>query len=61
MKIAIIGYSGAGKSTLAKRLSKIYNSQCLYLDAVNFCENWGERSVDEGNETVKEFMKKSRG
>ncbi len=57
MKISIIGYSGAGKSTLAKRLSEILNCPCLYLDTVNFCENWVERDVAEGNEMVREFMK----
>lgn len=47
MKIAVMGYSGAGKSTLAKRLSESFNIPLLYLDCVNFEENWKLRNREE--------------
>lgn len=56
MKIQIIGYSGSGKSTLAKKLSQIYNCACLHLDNVQFYGNWQERSLEEQNEIVNQFL-----
>lgn len=56
MKIAILGFSGSGKSTLAKQLSEHYNIPLLYLDCVNFKENWVLRNRDEGRRIVDEFM-----
>lgn len=57
MKIAVMGYSGAGKSTLAKLLSKRLNIPLLYLDCVNFEENWKLRDREEGRRIVSDFMK----
>lgn len=57
MKIAIMGFSGSGKSTLAKYLSEFYSIPLLYLDCVNFKENWELRNRDECREIVAEFMK----
>lgn len=57
MKIQIIGYSGSGKSTLAKILGEYYNLPILYLDNVHFYGNWQERSVEEQNEIVQEFLR----
>lgn len=57
MKIAILGFSGSGKSTLAKQLSAFYNIPLLYLDCVNFKENWVVRNKDEQRAMVAEFMK----
>ena len=56
MKIAIMGFSGSGKSTLAKQLSDIYNTPLLYLDCVNFEENWVERDRAECKKMVYAFM-----
>ena len=56
MKIAIIGYSGAGKSTLAKKLADKYNYPLLYLDKINFKEDWQERDTKEAKALVKDFM-----
>lgn len=57
MKIAVLGYSGAGKSTLAKQLAQHYNIPLLYLDCVNFEENWKLRDRKEGRQIVADFMK----
>jgi adenylate kinase family enzyme len=56
MKIAIIGYSGSGKSTLAKKLSQRYNCPILYLDTVNFEQNWVERDREVPKSMVAAFM-----
>ena len=56
MKIQIIGFSGSGKSTLAKRLSKLYNIPCLYLDNTRFYGNWQERTREEQAEIVRKFL-----
>ena len=56
MKIQIIGYSGSGKSTLAKTLANHYNLPLLYLDAVNFYDNWQERTFEEKNAIVEKFL-----
>ena len=44
MKIAILGYSGSGKSTLARELAKIYNTDILHFDTIQFLPNWEVRS-----------------
>lgn len=56
MKIAIMGFSGSGKSTLAKQLSEYYEIPLLYLDCVNFKENWGVRDREECKKLVNTFM-----
>ena len=56
MRILIIGYSGAGKSTLAKQLGKIYNLDVLHLDNVAFNFDFTNRSDEEQNKLVKEFI-----
>ena len=56
MKIAIMGFSGSGKSTLAKQLSEFYDIPLLYLDRVNFKENWAERNREECKQMVNTFM-----
>jgi adenylate kinase family enzyme len=59
MKISIIGFSGSGKSTLAKTLSKHYNIPVLHMDSIHFLDNWKERSNEEFNSIVKEFIDKN--
>lgn len=56
MKIQIIGFSGAGKSTLAKTLSNYYNIPLLYLDHVQFYDDWQERTTAQKNIIVKDFL-----
>ncbi|MDE6111729.1 MAG: ATP-binding cassette domain-containing protein [Eubacterium sp.] len=56
MKIAILGFSGSGKSTLAKQLSEFYDIPLLYLDRVNFEENWAERNREECKKMINTFM-----
>ena len=56
MKIAIMGFSGSGKSTLAKQLAVHYGIPLLYLDTVNFEENWQIRDREEGKNIVADFM-----
>ncbi len=56
MKIAVMGYSGSGKSTLAKLLAGKYGIPLLYLDTVNFKENWQIRDREEGRKIVSDFM-----
>lgn len=56
MKIAIMGFSGSGKSTLAKQLSEHYRIPLLYLDCINFEENWVERDRAECKKMVYAFM-----
>ncbi len=56
MKIAVMGFSGSGKSTLAKQLSEFYDIPLLYLDCVNFEENWVERDREECKKMVYDFM-----
>lgn len=56
MKIAILGFSGSGKSTLAKQLAVQYGIPLLYLDTVNFEENWRIRDREEGKKIVADFM-----
>ena len=56
MKIAILGYSGSGKSTLAKHLSSRYRLPLLYLDTVQFEENWKLRDRAQAMTMVSAFM-----
>lgn len=56
MRISIIGYSGSGKSTLAKEMAGHYHIPLLYLDTVQFIENWQERDRKEALGMVKAFM-----
>lgn len=56
MKIQIIGYSGSGKSTLAKILSDYYHIPLLYMDNVQFYGDWQERSQQQQNHIVEEFL-----
>lgn len=56
MRIQIIGYSGSGKSTLARRLGKQYGLPVLHLDTVQFYGNWSERSLEEQNALVQQFL-----
>lgn len=56
MKIAILGTSGSGKSTLAQTLGARYNAPVLHLDAVHFLPGWAERSTEEMQALVQQFM-----
>lgn len=56
MKIQIIGFSGSGKSTLAKILSDHHNISVLHLDSVHFYGDWQERTLEEQNAIVLDFM-----
>lgn len=57
MRIAIIGFSGSGKSTLAKVLGQFYHIPVCHLDALYHLPNWEERSDEEFDELLKDFMK----
>lgn len=57
MKISIIGYSGSGKSTLAKEMAEHYHIPLLYLDTVQFKEDWQDRDREEALGMVKAFMR----
>ncbi|MBE6609325.1 MAG: DNA topology modulation protein [Ruminococcaceae bacterium] len=56
MKIAIIGYSGSGKSTLAKHLAAKHGTDVLYLDTVHWLPGWNERSREEKEKIVEDFL-----
>ncbi|MDE6584607.1 MAG: AAA family ATPase [Anaeroplasmataceae bacterium] len=56
MKICIIGYAGSGKSTLARNLAKFYNLETLHLDSVHFEANWIEKTDEEMEKSVLDFM-----
>ena len=56
MKIQIIGYSGSGKSTLARKLGEIAGIPVLHLDSTHFYGDWQERSVEEQEAIVRDFM-----
>lgn len=56
MKIAIIGYSASGKSTLASYLSKHYEIPCLHLDKLRFLPQWQERSNEDMQKLVADFL-----
>ena len=56
LKIQIIGYSGSGKSTLAKKLGIHFDIPYLHLDNVQFYGDWEERSKEEQNKIVDEFL-----
>ncbi|MCR3905685.1 MAG: topology modulation protein [Tenericutes bacterium] len=56
MKIMVIGYSGSGKSTLAKQLAHFYQLPLLYIDTLQFEPNWIERSVEDRNQDLLDFI-----
>lgn len=56
MKNQIVGYSGSGKSTLARYLAETKKMPLLFLDTVQFTQNWQERAFPEKAALVKEFM-----
>lgn len=56
MKIAIIGHSGSGKSTLARALGEKYRAEVLHLDTVHFLPEWEERSAEEKQRLMREFL-----
>ena len=60
MKIAILGYSGSGKSTLAKYLGTLFSIPVLYLDTVQFEENWQERDRNTAIAMVAAFMQQNQ-
>lgn len=59
MKISVIGFAGSGKSTLTKVLAKHYNIPYLYLDSVQFKENWIERDPLEFETILSQFLTKN--
>lgn len=56
MHIVIIGYSGSGKSTLANRISSQANIPVLHIDSVRWRAGWKQRSDDEMNFILANFM-----
>jgi len=56
VKIAVIGYSGSGKSTTARILGEKLGLPVLFLDTVQFMENWKERPMEESRAIVAAFM-----
>lgn len=56
MKIQIIGYSGSGKSTLAAALGRLYDIPVLHLDNAHWYGAWQERSDEEMEALVADFM-----
>ena len=59
MKIAVVGYSGSGKSTTSATLAQKLDIPVLYLDTVQFLENWQERPKEESKAIVADFMDKN--
>ncbi|MHC5248283.1 P-loop NTPase family protein [Enterococcus sp. LJL90] len=59
MKIQIVGYSGSGKSTLASYLAERKKLPLLFLDSVQFTQNWQERDFEEKEALVQSFMQQS--
>ena len=59
MKIQIVGFSGSGKSTLAKKLAEFYKIPVLYLDNTKFYGDWQERTYEEQEAIVEDFMNKN--
>ena len=59
MKIQITGYSGCGKSTLAKAFALHYNIPLLYLDTVQFYDDWQERPKEKQNQIVTQFIEEN--
>lgn len=59
MKVAVIGYSGSGKSTLAGKLGEIYDCPVLYLDKIQFEENWVERDENIAKSMVFKFLEEN--
>ncbi len=56
MKISIIGYSGSGKSTLAIKLGKIFKSDVLHFDTVQFLPGWEVRTREDKEKITQEFL-----
>lgn len=56
MKTAIIGYSGSGKSTLAQHIALKHGIPVLYLDTVYWLPGWQERTLEEQQSIVQQFM-----
>lgn len=56
MKIAVIGYSGSGKSTLAGNLGRIFGSDVLHFDTVQFLPEWEIRKEEDKKRITKEFL-----
>lgn len=56
MRVMIIGFSGSGKSTLAQKIGTHYQIPILHLDSIFFKPNWVEKTFDEMNEGVKDFL-----
>lgn len=55
-RILIIGFSGSGKSTLAYTLGKYYTCPVLFLDCVHWLPGWKERSLEEKEKIVSEYL-----
>ena len=56
MKIVILGYSGRSKSTTARTLGQKLGLPVLFLDTVQFLENWRVRPVNQSKAIVADFM-----
>lgn len=59
MKILVTGFSGSGKSYLAKKLADHFDLPLLYLDNVQFYGDWQERTLEEKNQIVRDFLAKN--
>jgi adenylate kinase family enzyme len=56
MRIVIIGYSGSGKSTVANWISSQAYIPVLHIDSVRWHAGWKQRSDDEMNVILSNFM-----
>ncbi len=56
MKVSVVGYSGSGKSTLAEFISEKFSLPLLFLDKVQFEENWKDRSEEQKVQMVDDYL-----
>lgn len=56
VKVLILGMSGSGKSTLAVKLAQGLGVEPLHLDTLHFVEGWGERSEEDENRLLADYL-----
>lgn len=59
-RVVVVGSSGVGKSTFAKNLAGIIAGDYLELDRLCWMPNWEQRSDEESNQVLSEFLQAER-
>ena len=59
-RISIVGGSGTGKSTLCRILSTKLNLPAIFLDSINFNENWVEIDKNKRDEIILNKIKEDK-